>query len=388
MSLLAKQQLEQARLFTDLEDALRCPDEVLRLYLQSPDSSLVRLVELRNLQELNISCTDITAILPMIGGWPRLQSLALQACDLQGFPGEIAALPHLRKLTLGNNRLTAWPEELFRLEKLEHLDLSQNKLSEIPPGINKLTKLKVLSLDYNRLESIPSELGQLPLLEYLHLNSNHLRHLPDSIGNLTSLQKLVLNYNQLETLPDTICHLSRLDYLSLKGNPFRSLPAGLAGMAHIADFSIEASQRRLFMDWTYKHGSLPPRVEVAEMGFFLSPGDPLHNSLIAMIEEDELTEDSAVILSAARSAVKIETTVPDDYSVPGRSRFGGFPDLEDLRDFPETEGRSWSFLAQINLADLVPLVDFLPPSGLLVFFVESTETFRAKVRLSKAIPLD
>ncbi|RYD32432.1 MAG: DUF1963 domain-containing protein [Verrucomicrobiaceae bacterium] len=191
---------------------------------------------------------------------------------------------------------------------------------------------------------------------------------------------LNLYNNRLETLPREICRLTRLERLSLQHNPFESLPACLAGLSGISDFLIEAEKRRLLMDWSYPLPDAPPRIELEDMGFFPAHGASLVRSLLSALEERDLTDAAPEILAATRSAVKIETTVPDDYSVPGNSRFGGFPDLAIADNYPAPEnGAAWNFLVQLNLADLAPHVRFLPPSGLLLFFVQTVEPFGAKV---------
>jgi uncharacterized protein YwqG len=86
-----------------------------------------------------------------------------------------------------------------------------------------------------------------------------------------------------------------------------------------------------------------------------------------------------VILRAAREAISIETTTPEDYSLPGTSRFGGWPDLPDISHFPTTDELYWTFLAQLNLADLAPLNRYLPRQGLLSFFVNATDFPDGKV---------
>lgn len=92
-----------------------------------------------------------------------------------------------------------------------------------------------------------------------------------------------------------------------------------------------------------------------------------------------MQEFESSIVSKARDAITIETTIPEDYSSIGSSRFGGFPDLPSPDSFPETNGAYWIFLAQINLAEIAPINDYLPRGGLLSFFVDSTESLNARV---------
>jgi uncharacterized protein YwqG len=355
--LYSEEELRELTLFQSLEEARRCPADAVRLYLHNTGEDLVGIAELSCLRELSVSWMDIRPLLPHLGKLPLLQSL-----------------------TLRNVSLEQWPDGVFGMENLQRLDLSQNNLRELPDGILRLQRLNYLGVDRNQIETVPQELGNLPELEYLNLHCNQLRSLPASIGSLSRLRVLNLYNNQLATLPPEISQLTGLEHLSLKYNPFENLPECLSGFCKIPGFEIEGEKRRLFMDWTYVPRDLPPRMEVAEMGLSLSPGDPLHTSLLAALAAENLMEAAFVILRAARPAVEIESTEPDDYSVPGNSRFGGFPDLPGPEDFPAPEnGCPWYFLAQFNLADLAPHVRFLPPSGLLSFFVQTADPFGAKV---------
>jgi uncharacterized protein YwqG len=150
-------------------------------------------------------------------------------------------------------------------------------------------------------------------------------------------------------------------------------------MIESTTISIESTKRPLFMDWTYQHSANPPWTGLADLKLFVSGDSDLYEPLMATIRKAGLSEFSSSIAAVAREAVRIESTVPDDYSELRVSRLGGFPDLPDASLFPTTEGRFWIFLAQINMADMAPLNGFLPRSGLLSFFVDSTTGLTAKV---------
>ncbi len=112
---------------------------------------------------------------------------------------------------------------------------------------------------------------------------------------------------------------------------------------------------------------------------FVCPDSELFLPLRTAILEGGLADVEAVIVGAAREAVEIQSKVPDDYSQLGASRLGGFPDLEEPGLFPKTDGLRWIFLAQFNLAELAPFNSYLPQSGLLSFFIDSTEQLNGKV---------
>jgi hypothetical protein len=61
---------------------------------------------------------------------------------------------------------------------------------------------------------------------------------------------------------------------------------------------------------------------------------------------------------------------PEDYAVVGNARYGGVPDLPEYLDWPrDGYGKCLSFMMQINLADVPPIVGSpLPARGMLYCF--------------------
>ena len=388
MPLYSDEELEQLPEFEDLNEAVRNPERVIRFqaYRHEDAAALTRVAELRNLQSLSISLSDVSQLLPRLGELKDLQNVYLQACKIPAFPDSILKLHNLRSLTIGNNSLRNLPDELGCLVKLEELRFSQNQLQRIPESIRKLTRLTTLGLSYNKLEEVPDSVGDLKELERLFLDVNRLRHLPETIGNLSHLRSLDLKCNELRTLPASVCNLLDLESLSIEHNAFDSLPGCLSKMPGIKTISIEAGKRSLFMDWSYQHSENPPQIESSDLNLFVAPDSPLYETLMTTIREGGLSEAGPVILRAARDAVKIESTIPDDYSQPGNSRLGGFPDLLNPALFPRTDGLYWIFLAQINLADLARLNGYLPRSGVLSFFLDSTEGLNGRVLFYQGDP--
>lgn len=381
MDLLTDKELKALPEWVDIEEALKNREKVIRFAANRVEDgmSLARVAELHNLQELSATLSDVSQLLPLLGRLPHLQELTLQACKVADFPETILALPHLRSLSIGNSGLTALPDGIGSLTKLEEMRFMQNSLSQLPDSLTRLTKLRVLGVSYNKLVQLPEEIGNLDALEWLFLDSNRLRRLPESLGKLVRLQTLTLKYNALKSLPDCICQLIALERLELESNEFDTLPSCLTAMPSLNDLSIESEKRSLFMDWSYPHSTKPAWVALEDMQLQVAPGSALHEQLIAAIQESGLTVMSPAIERAARDAVEIKSTVPDDYSQSGGSRLGGFPDLPNPELFPKTDGKYWLFLAQLNLAELAPLNGYLPRSGLLSFFVDSTESLQGKV---------
>ncbi|WP_395750336.1 DUF1963 domain-containing protein [Prosthecobacter sp.] len=388
MPLYTDEELKQLPEFDNLDEALRDPGKVLRFqaYRQGDADILSRVLELKKLQSLSISLSNVSKLLPGMADLPDLQNVYLQACDIRAFPESVLELHALRSLSIGNNSLEELPSEITGLKKLESLYLSQNKLCQIPDNIGDLIQLNTLGLSYNQIEELPESIGNLDQLEWLFLDVNHLKQLPQVIGNLRKLQNLTLNCNRLRTLPESICKLAQLRSLDLERNPFESLPSALSGMSGLERLSIEAGKRALFMNWNYDPSAKPARMEVSSLKLFVTPDSEVFPLLKRMIFDAGLAGVEEIIIRTAREAIEIESTVPDDYSQLGVSRLGGFPDLERPETFPKTDGQHWIFLAQLDLAELAPFNSYLPRSGLLSFFLDSTERLNGKVLFSEGKP--
>lgn len=380
MSLFTDEELEQLPEFNELELALRRPEKVFRFEAcRIEDAAQVEwIAELRHLQSLSISLSDVSRLLPRLGDLTDLQRVYLQACKIPVFPNSLLGLPNLRFLVIGNSSLNEVPEGIGSLASLEHLGLSQNSLREIPEAMGTLKRLKTLSLSYNEIRHLPEALGEMQALECLYLDVNKLREFPEPLVNLPSLKSLCLRSNQLTDLPESFCSMASLRSLNLENNPWVSLPQGLSRMENL-EVTIEASKRPMYMDWSYKHSEKTPQVDLEDMRLFVAPGSPLFEPFLASVREGELGPYSDMLVKTGRETLFIESTVPDDYSQTGSSRLGGFPDLSDAVMFPKTDGLHWMFLAQLNLADVAPFNSYLPRSGLLSFFLDDTESRNGKV---------
>lgn len=74
-----------------------------------------------------------------------------------------------------------------------------------------------------------------------------------------------------------------------------------------------------------------------------------------------------------RPSIRVQPQAPAETLPPGTSHLGGLPDLPAAAVWPAWQGRSLSFLAQINLAELAefPAAAPLPPTGLLSLFYDA-----------------
>lgn len=92
----------------------------------------------------------------------------------------------------------------------------------------------------------------------------------------------------------------------------------------------------------------------------------------SLIRQHAPTSSHAELIALLQPAIVLNATLATDAKIPlGASKFGGAPDVPDGFEWPMWNGKSHTFLAQINLAEVAPLdrEKQLPPEGVLLFFV-------------------
>ena len=206
--------------FDSLEQALRSPERVRRLVLQSEDQGMKHLPAglgtLVNLEKLELACLENLEDLPEeIGKLGKLEELIIDngnGCSMNvSLPRSIGELTNLRVLRLygaldgrevgtgdkGRSTQTKLlPDTLANLQKLEELDLGRNGIRSVPPQVASLRGLKKLSLDYNDIREVPSFVGELKNLQELSVNANGGTRLPQTLSGLKGL-KVYMGNNRL-----------------------------------------------------------------------------------------------------------------------------------------------------------------------------------------------
>lgn len=83
--------------------------------------------------------------------------------------------------------------------------------------------------------------------------------------------------------------------------------------------------------------------------------------------------EKQALVNLVRASVRLVPDPTADAARIGGSRLGGEPDLPVGADWPDGDDGPLSFVAQVNLGDLVPLLpgEGLPTSGLLSFFYDT-----------------
>jgi uncharacterized protein YwqG len=286
---------------------------------------------------------------------------------------DVAKFENLRYLNLSFESIQDL-NTLNRLKNLEELRLASDVTQEFPSAIFEMDSLKSLWLSL-KLKSIAQGISKLQNLEALDLRNNELKTIPDEVVELRKLCRLNLSGNQLTSLPERIGEMVALEKLEIKNNPFTSLPKSLC---NIQTVGLEHTLKGLYMDMSYpsKHAtSIDPLL-------FLAETDPeLRVRVNGLIAQFGLSEYQEALLSEGRLAIQFRTTQKDDGNSLGKTRFGGVPDLPAGFPHPATDGKYWTFLAQINLAEIAALQGYLPRNGLLSFFCQSTNDSYDVVRV-------
>jgi Leucine-rich repeat (LRR) protein len=212
--------LQEDGAFDSLEKALRSPEKVKRLVLQSEDPEMKHLPAglgtLVNLEALELACLEKLEDLPEeIGRLRKLRELVIDngnGCSMDvSLPRSIGELENLRVLRLYGaldgrdvgaeaparpGRSKPLPDTLAGLRNLEELDLGRNGITSVPPQVASLRGLKKLSLDYNDIREVPSFVGGLKNLRELSINANGGTRLPQSLAGLKGL-KVFMGNNRL-----------------------------------------------------------------------------------------------------------------------------------------------------------------------------------------------
>jgi uncharacterized protein YwqG len=122
-------------------------------------------------------------------------------------------------------------------------------------------------------------------------------------------------------------------------------------------------------EWTpVEREDVEPSAPIQADLFFARSDPRLRKEIERFAREHGLRDYTEALLAVARRAIHFRTTEPDDGKTVGRTRFGGAPDVAPDFDYPMSQGEHWSFMAQVNLAEIAPLQGYLPREGLLSFF--------------------
>lgn len=162
---LSENEANDAKIYTSLEDAIKNPEQVIKLNLSGQNLMAIpqEIFEMKNLQFLDLSNNKITEIPDDIKQFSQLQELNLSANQLSKLSAKIDELAFLQKLNLAENQLTELPEVMSNLGKLTELNLSENPKLDFRKTLNDLgysRSLKKLTMKTAAPE-VQKEIGKL-----------------------------------------------------------------------------------------------------------------------------------------------------------------------------------------------------------------------------------
>lgn len=146
--LLDSLSLDTLTAYTNLQEALKDPDKVVKLVLRKQHLKAFPkdILKFKNLQYLDISKNSISELPDSIDVLKNLQHFACSKTGLKTLPKEIGKLHNLVYLNLNQNDLSMLPPQIGNLEKLEILDMWSNNFDEYPETLGSLKSLKVIDL--------------------------------------------------------------------------------------------------------------------------------------------------------------------------------------------------------------------------------------------------
>ena len=210
--------VNEGRIFTNLQEALKTPDRVFHLKLEGQrlTSFPQEILELRNLTTLSLADNLIKD---------------LDKVDLK-------SLRKLGGIDLSQNELRVFPTAVMKLTNLQYLNLGFNNIIVVDEEVNQMKYLVELHLAYNGMMDFPSDLN-LKYLEVLRLDGNKIQEISeDALGGLPRLVSLNINNNKLVSLPEAV-YSSKIERLNLGGNKIQGLE--LLGLMH--------ALTELIIDW-------------------------------------------------------------------------------------------------------------------------------------------
>jgi Leucine-rich repeat (LRR) protein len=143
--------------------------------------------------------------------------LTLRKKKYKEFPKQLYKFKNLQYLDLSKNDIKELPDSLIIFKNLQYFIATKNGLESLPNNIGKLSNLKFLNVNQNEISRLPYSFGQLENLEIADLWSNNLEYFPETMKDLKNLRMMDLRNilipqnhqdNIQSMLPNTLIHFS------------------------------------------------------------------------------------------------------------------------------------------------------------------------------------
>jgi len=182
--------------------------------------------------------------------------LDLSSQGIDKLPKTITRFRSLQKLILTDNQLTEFPPELARMKKLQTIYVDSNQIETLylnTSDSRSFQNLENLYVGFNPLKSIPENIKNIDLMmvslagcKYLDINKVF-----TPLASINSLEQLDLSYLNLDTIPWEVVNLYGLTTLDLSANPAMEWDTSIAFL----------SQSKSIEEIILKHNKL---VEISE----------------------------------------------------------------------------------------------------------------------------
>jgi len=170
---------------------------------------------------LELSNNNIEVLPPNIDLFINLLVLNILENPISNISEKICKLTQLQELNISNTNIQTIPLCISALPVLSAVNLSHNTnllLKNIIRTLSGIKSLKEVNLSDCEIESLPVEIQQLTNIESLNLSNNSLKELNEEIGWLFSLKKLNLENNNLQNFPVNFNNISKLEEINIAGN--------------------------------------------------------------------------------------------------------------------------------------------------------------------------
>ncbi len=163
------------------------------------------------------ACQEYTDLAEALKEPEKVIKLVLRKKKFKEFPKELYQFKNLQYLDLSKNSIKELPDSLISFKSLQFFSISKNGLERLPLNIGKLKTLRYINVNQNDLTRLPYTFGELENLQYADLWSNNLEEFPETLKNLKSLKSMDLrnilipkvNQQDLENaLPNAIIYFS------------------------------------------------------------------------------------------------------------------------------------------------------------------------------------
>lgn len=253
------------------------PLTIKKIQLDISDTYIPKeIAKCENLEQLDISYSEVDKIPSFVAKLPKLKRLAFNGCEQLDFPDNLNEYTSLVKLEAHCASKGAL-SKCFKLENLESLKIDGKKIKNIPDSIQKLKNLKELSLLDTSITILPIEISHLKKLQYfqnnqptyheikaidlnqfievlaqcqnlkkLDLSQNSISKIPNTISKLISIQSLNLSENELTKLPNELYMLNNLTVLDLGANELKELPKGIGNLKALKILKLNSNWSNKF----------------------------------------------------------------------------------------------------------------------------------------------